>query len=134
MRRKLIEQVVDKACMLVTITGSATSAVMSSAIDREGYLSARVVIQGKATAGDTAIITITVYDSTDGTGTYTIYDSANATTTYNVTSSVTSKGFDVDLAGADRYIKIYATPASAVCTTTFTAVCILGDAVTEPAV
>jgi hypothetical protein len=134
MRRKLIEQVIEKACFIGKITGSATSAVMSNVIDRDGYLSARVVVQTVATAGDTAVITINVYDAAESTGTYTVYDSANATVTINATSSVTADGFDVDLAGADRYIKVYATPESAVCTTTYTAVCILGDAVNEPCV
>jgi len=134
MRRKLIEQVIEKACMLTTITGSSTTSNISSAVDREGYLSAHIAVQLKATAGDTTNITVQVYDSTESTGTYTIYESANATVTVKATSSVTASGFDVDLAGADRYIKVYATASSAVCTTTITAVCILGDAVTEPAV
>ncbi len=133
MRRKLIEQVKEKACMITTISAAATTAHASSSIDREGYLSAYVVTQCKATAADTAAITFYVYDSSDNS-TFAIYDSANATCSMNATAAVTANGFNVDLAGANRYIKVYATPAEATNTTaTVTVAVILGDAVEEPA-
>ncbi len=133
MRRKLIEQVIEKACMLDTVTAGSTTAHVSSSIDREGFLTAFIVAQTKATAGETAYVTWHVYDSSDNS-TFAIYDSANATCSLYATTSVTADGFSVDLAGANRYIKVYATPSEAltVANTIATAV-VLGDAVNEPA-
>lgn len=138
MRRKLIEQVLGKATMYVTLSAGSTSAQASGSIDREGYLSAYVVGYGKATAADTAQVTFYVYDSSDNS-TFAIYDSANATGGTNASAAVTSASdvavFDVDLAGANRYIKVYATPDEATNTTAvYTATVILGDAINEPAV
>lgn len=132
MKKKLIEQVIGKSTMITTISAGATSAHVSSSIDREGFLSAYVFAQLSASAGDTAIITFYVYDSSDNS-TFAIHDSANATTNFSASAAVTSSGFDVDLAGAKRYIKIYAIPDTIVITSSVTAACILGDAVEEPA-
>jgi len=133
MKRKLIEQVIGKATMIATISAAATTAHTSSSIDREGYLSAHVIGQSKASAGDTATITFHVYDSSDNS-TFAIHDSANATVTLAISAAVTASTFDVDLAGAKRYVKVYATPTAAISVTaTITAALILGDGQIEPA-
>lgn len=133
MKRKLIEQVIGKATMITTISAAATSAHASSSIDREGFLSAYVVGQISATAADTAAVSFYVYDSSDNS-TFAVHDSANATISVNATAVVTAGVFNVDLAGAKRYIKVYAVPDEATNTTaSVTAACILGDAVEEPA-
>jgi hypothetical protein len=138
-RRKLIEQVIGKSTMWVTLSAGSTSAQASGTIDRKGYLSAHVVGYGRATAADTAAVSFYVYDSSDNS-TFAIYDSANATDSFNASSTVTSAAnvaeFDVDLAGASRYLRIYATPAEATNTTAiYTCAVVLGDrtSVDEPA-
>lgn len=135
MRRKLIEQVVYSGAFIKTISAGATSAHASTSIDREGFLSAYVVGQALGgTGADTQTFDFYVYDSSDNS-TFAIHDSANATkdlaptlTTANVT------GFAVDLAGAKRYIRLYAQVTGATTiTATVSMACILGDAVIEPA-
>lgn len=139
MKRKLIEQVVGKPTLITTMSAGATTAHASSVIDRKGYLSAYVYAQMDGSAGSTSTVSFYVYESDATTGTFTIYDSANATTTLGISSSVTGSGFDVDLIGADRYIKVYAkslTSANTIDeTASVTVSVILGDrnAVDEPA-
>ncbi len=133
MKRKLIEQVIGKATQIDTISAAATTAHISSSVDREGFLSAHVVAQTKASAGDTATITIHVYDSSDNS-TFAIFNSAINTTTVAITAVVTAATFDVDLVGANRFIKVYSTPTDAISVTaTITAAIVLGDAQIEPA-
>lgn len=136
-RRKLIEQVIGKIAFSATRTISAgsTGAVTGAAVDRKGYLSAYVFAKTDGTAGSTTDITFRIYDSSDNS-TYAIYDSANCTVTVGVSADYTSGGFNCDLAGANRYIKVYAESTTAVDeTATITATVILGDrtAVAEPA-
>ncbi len=136
MRRKLIEQVIEKACLLDNYSAANTAALTGMSIDREGYLSARISGQCVGfTGADTQTFTLYVYDSSDNS-TFAIYDSANATDTLavGVSTGIETAGFDVDLAGANRYIKIYATVTGATTITAMVTVnCILGDAVEEPA-
>ena len=135
MRRKLIEQVIESACMIDTMSAAATTAHVSSSIDREGFLSAYFVCQTKTSTGnDTASpITFYVYDSSDNS-TFAVHESAVSTVTMNYSTSVTADGFNIDLAGAKRYIKAYATVTGATTiSATITVACILGDAVEEPA-
>jgi len=139
MRRKLIEQVIEAKnssnySMIETMSAGNTSAHASASFDREGYLSARIACQAKGNTGaDTQEFTFYVYDSSDNS-TYAIYDSANATVSIAPGSSAVIDGFDVDLAGAKKYIKVYATVTGATTiAATVSAACILGDAVEEPA-
>lgn len=135
MRRKLIEQVVYKGAFIKTISAAATTAHASTSIDRKGYLSAYVVGQAiGGTGADTQVFNLYVYDSSDNS-TFAIYDSANATSTVAPSlTTATATAFDVDLAGANRYIRIYATVTGATTiTATVSLSCILGDAVNEPA-
>ena len=136
MRRKLIEQVIDKACLLVSYSAGNTATATGMSIDREGYLSARIAAQCVGDTGaDTQTFTLYVYDSSDNS-TFAIYDSANATDTIavGVTTGIETGGFDVDLVGANRYIKVYGVVTGATTVTAFlTAACILGDGVNEPA-
>jgi len=136
MRRKLIEQVIEKACLLVSYSAGNTATATGMSIDRETYLSARISGQCVGDTGaDTQTFTLYVYDSSDNS-TFAIYDSANATDTIavGVTTGIETAGFDVDLSGAHRYIKVYAVVTGATTVTAFlTANCILGDGVEEPA-
>jgi hypothetical protein len=136
MRRKLIEQVIEKACLCQKFSAGNTATATSDSVDREGYLSARIIGQTKSlTIADTQAFTFYVYDSSDNS-TFAIYDSANATDTIavGVTTGIETGGFDVDLIGANRYIKVYAAVTGATTVTAFlTAACILGDGVNEPA-
>lgn len=136
MRRKLIEQVIDKACLLVSYSAAYTADATGNSIDRDGYLSARIACQCVGDTGaDTQEFTFYVYDSSDNS-TFAVHDSANATDSIavGVATGIETAGFDVDLAGAKRYIKVYATVTGATTVTAFlTASCILGDAIEEPA-
>jgi len=136
MRRKLIEQVIEKACLCQKFSAGNTATATSDSVDREGYLSARIIGQTKSlTIGDTQAFTFYVYDSSDNS-TFAIYDSANATFTMTPASSasVSASGTDVDLAGANRYIKVYCSVTGATTVTAIvTVACILGDGIEEPA-
>jgi len=144
MRRKLIEQLHTPPCLLTKLPAGLTTAVVSTIIDRDGYLSARLAGQCMTmTVADTNTqnITVHVYDSDCVTGTFTIFDSANATFgitgTYSAseTGADSFDGVDVDLLGADRYIRVYLSVTGATTVTAMVSVtCILGDAITEPAV
>jgi hypothetical protein len=141
MRRKLIEQVIEKPCFLQKMSAGTTTAHVSSIIDREGYLSARIAGQAVSmTIADTQEFDIYVYDGDCSTGTFTVFSSATATIaiqpSYSASETGASSwdGVDVDLIGADRYIKIYATVTGATTVTAMLSVaCILGDGVIEPA-
>lgn len=135
MRRKLIEQVLYAGAFIKTISAGATTAHASTSIDREGYLSAYVVGQALGgTGADTQTYAFYVYDSSDNS-TFAIHDSANATSTVAPSlTTATATAFSVNLAGAKRYIRMYATVTGATTiTATVSLTCILGDAVTEPA-
>jgi len=134
MRRKLIEQVIYSGAMISTHSAARTTALNTTSIDREGYLSAYVVGQAKGgTGADTQEFTFYVYDSSDNS-TFAIYDSANATESVAPSlTTATATGFAVDLAGANRYIQVYTTVTGATTiTATVTVAVILGDAVNEP--
>jgi hypothetical protein len=134
MRRKLIEQVIGKAGTIQSFSAAATTAHTSASIDREGYLSAYVACQALGGTGtDTQEFNFYVYDSSDNS-TFAIYDSANATGALAPTGTTASlTGFNVDLVGANRYIKVYATVTGATTiTATISACVILGDGVNEP--
>jgi hypothetical protein len=136
MRRKLIEQVIYKGALITAVSAGRTTALNTTTIDREGYLSAYVVGQAKGgTGADTQEFSFYVYDSSDNS-TFAIYDSANATSTVVPSlTTATATGFAVDLAGANRYIQVYATVTGATTiTATISVACILGDGVVEPAV
>lgn len=140
MRRKLIEQVVGKYCLNgEAISAGSTTAHISAAIDRKGYQSLYVDLQQiGATGVNTAhYTTIHVYEEATNTGTYTIKNSATDTISSTfTTSSAQTVGEFVDLAGYDRYIKLYITPSAAVSNTvTVSLSAILGDrtSVDEPA-
>lgn len=135
MRRKLIEQVIYSGAFIKSISAGATTAVASTSIDREGYLSAYIVGQALGgTGADTQEFTFYVYDSSDNS-TFAIYDSANATESVAPSlTTATCTGFNVDLAGANRYIRMYTTVTGATTiTATVSMVCILGDGINEPA-
>ena len=142
MRRKLIEQVIEKPCFLQKMSAGTTTAHVSSVIDREGYLSARIAGQAVSmTVADTQEFDIYVYDADAITGTFTVFSSATATIaiqpSYSASETGASSwdGVDVDLIGADRYIKVYATVTGATTVTAILSVaCLLGDGVIEPAV
>ena len=121
--------------MISTHSAGRTTALNTTSIDREGYLSAYVVGQAKGgTGSDTQAFSFYVYDSSDNS-TFAIYDSANATSTVVPTgTTATATGFNVDLAGANRYIQIYTTVTGATTiTATVTVSVVLGDAQIEPA-
>jgi len=141
MRRKLIEQVIEKPCFLDVFSAGNTADLTGSVIDRKGFLSAYVACQARSmTIADTQEFNIYVYDADATTGTFTVYNSATSTVaiqpSYSASETGASSydGFAVDLVGADRYIRVYCTVTGA---TTVTAVVsaslILGDAVNEPA-
>lgn len=140
-RRKLIEQVVGQYCLNgEAISAGSTSAHASAAIDRKGYESMHVSLQQiSATGAETAdYTTVHIYEEATNTGTYTIKNSATDTisSTFTVSSANTVANLDVDLAGYDRYVKVYVTPNGAMTNTvTVSAAAILGDriAVDEPA-
>ena len=136
MRRKLIEQVIYKGALIKSISAGATTAHASTSIDRDGFLSAYVIGQALGgTGADTQEYTFYVYDSSDNS-TFAVYDSANATESVAPSlTTATATGFAVDLAGASRYIRVYATVTGATTiTATVSAAVILGDAVVEPCV
>lgn len=139
MRRKLIEQVIGKYALNgEAISAGSTTAHTSAAIDRSGYQSLHVSMQQiGATGVNTAhYTTIHIYEEATNTGTYTIKNSATDTTTLYTTSSAQTVDLDVDLAGYDKYVKVYVTPSSAMSNTvTVSVAAILGDrtAVDEPA-
>jgi len=137
MRRKLIEQVIERACHIEFWSAGDTSQITSTAIDRQGFLSAHIVGQALSqTIANTQDFTFYVYDSDASTGTFSIYMSAVATFTVAPASSAvtTADGIDVDLSGADRYLKVYISVTGATTVTALvSAACILGDAVIEPA-
>ena len=135
MRRKLIEQVVYSGAFIKTISAAATSAHASTSIDREGFLSAYIVGQALGgTGADTQEFDLYIYDSSDNS-TFAIFDSANATSAVVPSlTTATATAFAVNLAGAKRYIRMYAQVTGATTiTATVTMTCILGDAVNEPA-
>jgi len=140
-RRKLIEQVVGKYCFNgEAVSAGSTSAHASAAIDRKGYQSMHVSLQQiGATGVNTAhYTTVHIYEEATNTGTYTIKNSATDTisSTFTISSAATVAGIDVDLAGYERYVKVYVTPSAAFSNTvTVSAAAILGDriSVDEPA-
>ena len=135
MRRKLIEQVVYSGAFIKSVSAGRTTALESTSIDREGFLSAYIVAQALGgTGADTQDFDFYVYDSSDNS-TFAIFDSANATSAVAPSlTTATATGFAVDLAGANRYIRMYAQVTGATTiTATVTMTCILGDAVNEPA-
>jgi hypothetical protein len=136
MRRKLTEQVVYDGAFIQSFSAASTTAHVSTSIDRTGFLSAYVVGQAiGGTGADTQNFTFYVYDSSDNS-TFAVYDSANATSTVVPSlTTATATAFNVDLAGANQYIRVYATVTGATTiTATVTVAVILGDADTEPAV
>lgn len=142
-RRKLIEQVVQKNVadgLGQRMSAGATSAHVSLHVDRRGYLSALVIATAfSLSIADTQPFTFVLQDNTTtdaatfsafGTATYSGYISAGTTSTDG-----TADGFVIDLAGAERYIRVSLTASAA---TTVTAVVtssiVLGDGVVEPSV
>ena len=145
MKSKLTDQVLEKTCMIETISAGRTSASISVAIDRKGYSTAFLVLQGLcASAGGSFTLSGQVYQTDVSTGTYTIVNSSvitgaiSTTFTYSLlptSAAVTATGKAISLSGLNRYIKAYLTVSAAVTNTiTATVACILGDAQTEPAV
>lgn len=142
-RRKLIEQVVSRNVadgLGQRFTAGATSAHVSLAVDRKGFLSAMII--GTAfslSVADTQPFTFVVEDNTTtsattfsayATATYSGYISAGTTSTDG-----TVDGFIIDLAGAERYIRVSMTATGATTVTAVvTSAIILGDAVIEPCV
>ncbi|MDD5016539.1 MAG: hypothetical protein PHO15_00390 [Eubacteriales bacterium] len=136
MRRKLIEQVVYKGAMIQSFAATSSTAHVTTTVDRLGYLSAYVVAQAiGGTGADTQEFNFYVYDSSDNS-TFAIYDSANATSSLAPSlTTASATGFNVDLAGANRYFRVYATVTGATTiTATVSVAVILGDAAIEPAV
>lgn len=144
MKSKLTEQVIDKACMIETVSAGRTSAAISVGIDRKGYNTAFIVLQGLcATAGGSFTLSGQIYQTDVSTGTYTIVNSSvitgaiSTTFTYSLlptSAATTSTSKAINLSGLNRYIKAYLTVSAAVTNTiTATVACILGDGQTEPA-
>lgn len=135
-RRKLIEQVVHKGAFIKSFSAAATSAVVSTSIDRKGYLSAYVIGQALGGSGsDTQVFNFYVYDSSDNS-TFAIHNSASTSSVAPSVTTASVTGFNVDLAGANRYIRLYATVTGATTiTATVSMSCVLGDrtSVDEPA-
>lgn len=145
MKSKVTEQLIDRACIIETISAGRTSAVISLEINRFGFNTAFVVLQGVcATAGGSFTLSGQVYQTDVSTGTYTIVNSAvisgsiSTTFTYSLlptSAAVTSTSKAIDLSGLNKFIKLYLTVSAAVTNTiTATVACILGDGKTEPAV
>jgi hypothetical protein len=140
-RRKLIEQIVSRNVidgLGQRFSAGATTAHVSLPVDRRGFLSAMVI--GTAfslSVADTQPFTFVIQDSnlTDaatfsafGTATYSGYISAGTTSTDG-----TVDGFIIDLAGAERYIRVSMTATGATTVTAVvTSAIILGDGVIEP--
>ena len=139
MRRKLIEQTVARTTGLgQRFSAASTTAHVSAGVDREGFLSA--VIVGTAfslSVADTSPFIFTVKDSSDNS-TFAVYHTAlsSLTMTAGTTSTDATVGsFDVDLAGAKRYLQVSVTVTGATTVTAvITTAVILGDAINEPAV
>lgn len=145
MKSKLTEQVIDRACSIETISAARTSAVISVGIDRKGFNTAFLVLQGLcATAGGSFTLSGQIYQTDVSTGTYTIVTSAtisgatSTTFTFSLlptSATTTSTSKAINLAGLSRFVKAYLTVSAAVTNTiTCSIACILGDGQTEPAV
>jgi len=139
-RRKLIEQVIGKYALNgEAISAAGTSAHVSAAIDRMGYESLYISLQQMGETGQltSQYTSVYVYEDATNTGTYTIKNSATDTISSTfTTSSAQTVGEFVDLAGYERYIKLYITPSGAMTNTvTVSLAAILGDrtAIDEPA-
>jgi len=139
-RRKLIEQVIGKYALNgEAISAASTSAHVSAVIDRLGYESLYINLQQIGATGQltSQYTTVHVYDDSANTGAFTIKNSATDTISSTfTTSSAQTVGEFVDLAGYERYIKLYITPSGAVSNTvTVSLAAILGDrtAIDEPA-
>jgi hypothetical protein len=142
-RRKLIEQVVSKNVangLGQRFSAGATTAHVSLPVDRQGYLSALIIATAfSLSVADTQPFTFVLQDSntTDaatfsafGTATYSGYISAGTTSTDG-----TVDGFAIDLAGAERYIRVSVTASAATTVTAVvTSAIVLGDGVIEPSV
>lgn len=142
MKRKLIEQIKTMEALAPQLLKPGAVTPNGTAIDRLGYHSARFALQfGTTTSNNTAAQSVTgvLYDSTDGTSNFSAYCTAtfSVSITANETGATTIDSATVDLAGAARYIQMRFTGTN---TTTgsvsapFSAVCVLGDAIDEPAV
>ena len=142
-RRKLIEQIVSKNVadgLGQRFSAGGTSAHVSLHVDRKGFLSAMVIATAfSLSVADTQPFTFVIQDNTTtdaatfsafGTATYSGYISAGTTSTDG-----TVDGFAIDLAGAERYIRVSVTATGATTVTAVvTSAIILGDAINEPAV
>jgi hypothetical protein len=138
-RRKLIEQVIGKyAFNGEALSAGSTSAHVSSVLDRRGYSSMYLFAEHFGATGQltSQTTTIVVYDDNSSAGlTVSAYNTAAYSITLNAVSGTSTGALFVDLAGAERYLKIYATSSGALSNTvTLSIAPILGDAVTEPAI
>jgi hypothetical protein len=138
-RRKLIEQVIGKPVFNgEALSAGSTSAHVSAVIDRQGYMSMYLYLQHFGATGQltSQTTTITIYDDTASAGTsVSAFNTASFSITLSTLSGNQTAGEFVDLAGAERYLKIYSTPSGALSNTvTVSLAAILGDGINEPSV
>lgn len=140
-RRKLIEQVVGRYALNgEALSAGTTSAHVSAVIDRLSYQSMYIHLQQIGATGVNTghYTTVVVYDDNSSAGlTVSAFNTANfsISSTFTISTSQTVGKF-VDLAGAERYLKLYITPSAALSNTvTVSLAAILGDrtSMDEPA-